>query len=217
MTRKRLAILISGRGSNMEALLQASQSPDYPAETILVASNRPEAPGLDKAKAYGVETAAIDHKPFGKNREAFERELDQLLRAWDIELIALAGFMRVLTPWFVNRWAGRMINIHPSLLPKYRGVDTHARALAERDLEHGCSVHWVTPGVDEGPVIGRALVEIRLDDTPDTLAARVLKAEHILYPLALGAAASGKPVEIGAAERWVDGVRIRLQVGPVST
>jgi phosphoribosylglycinamide formyltransferase-1 len=195
----------------MEALIEAARDPAYPASAVLVASNRPEAPGLARARAHGLEASAIDHTLYGKNREAFERDLDGVLRAWDIDFIALAGFMRVLTPFFVTRWAGRMVNIHPSLLPKYRGVDTHARALATGDAQHGCSVHWVTPGVDEGAVIGQAILDTLPGDTPDTLAARVLKAEHLLYPRALAAAITGRPMDLREPNHIVDGVRIRLR------
>lgn len=188
MTRLKLAILISGRGSNMDALLQAASDPAYPAEPVLVLSNRPDAAGLATARAAGIAASTIDHKIYGKDREAFERELDTALRTAGTEIIALAGFMRVLTPWFVTRWQGRMINIHPSLLPKYPGLDTHQRALDAGDAEAGCTVHWVTAGVDEGEIIAQARVPILPGDTADTLAARTLTAEHRLYPEALAAA-----------------------------
>ena len=188
MTRLRLAILISGRGTNMEALLDAADAPDYPAEPVLVLSNRPDAAGLETAASRGIATVAIDHKPFGKDREAFERAMHEHLEKAGVEIIALAGFMRVLTPWFVSRWSGRMINIHPSLLPKYPGLNTHARAIEARDAEGGCSVHWVSEGVDEGGVIAQARVPIRPGDTAEALASRVLVAEHHLYPQALALA-----------------------------
>jgi formyltetrahydrofolate-dependent phosphoribosylglycinamide formyltransferase len=191
VNRKRLGILISGRGSNMEALLKAAADPAWPAEAAVVISNKPGAGGLAVADSLGIKAFAVDHKPYGKDREAFERDLDQFLRREDVELIALAGFMRVLTPWFVNAWEGKLLNIHPSLLPKYPGVDTHERALAAGDAVHGCSVHFVTAGVDEGPVIGRAEVDVKPGDTADTLAARVLKAEHLLYPRCVAAVAAG--------------------------
>jgi formyltetrahydrofolate-dependent phosphoribosylglycinamide formyltransferase len=209
LNRKRLAVLISGRGSNMEALLQAAQDPDWPCEPVLVLSNRPDAGGLDRAHSFGVTAKAIDHKQFGKDRESFERAMDEALRTAGVELIALAGFMRVLTPWFVNQWAGRLINIHPSLLPKYPGVDTHQRCLDAGDLAHGCTVHQVTAGVDEGPVIGSAEVDVLPGDTPDTLAARVLKAEHILYPRCLAAVARRDGARV-RDDVSVDGVAIRL-------
>lgn len=209
MTPKRLGILISGRGSNMEALLRAALDPAWPCEPALVLSNRPDAGGLDKARSYGVHTAAIDHKNYGKDREAFERAVDAELRNAGVELVALAGFMRVLTPWFVNAWAGRLINIHPSLLPLYPGVDTHQRCLDAGDAVHGCTVHQVTAGVDEGPVIGSAEVDVMPGDTADTLAARVLKAEHQLYPRCLAAVARKGGTRV-REDLVSDGVRVRL-------
>ena len=188
MSRLNLAIMISGRGSNMEALLNAAQDEAYPAKPVLVLSNRPNAKGLETAAAHGIQTIAIDHKRFGKDREAFEQQVDAALRAANVDIIALAGFMRVLTPWFVERWAGRLINIHPSLLPKYKGLDTHARAIEAGDTEAGCSVHWVTAGVDEGDVILQAEVPILPGDTADSLAARILPKEHEVYPKALALA-----------------------------
>lgn len=188
MSRLRLAILISGRGTNMEALLDAAAAPDYPAAPLLVLSNRPDADGLETAASRGIATAAVDHKPFGKDREAFERAMQVELEQAGVEIIALAGFMRVLTPWFVSHWSGRMINIHPSLLPKYPGLDTHARAIEAGDAEGGCSVHWVSEGVDEGGVIAQARVPIQPGETADSLATRVLAAEHKLYPQALALA-----------------------------
>ena len=185
MRRLKLAILISGRGSNMEALVRAAKSPDYPAEPVLILSNRPDAAGLAFAEAAGIPALAIDHKAYGKDREAFERDLDAALRTAGVEIIALAGFMRVLTNWFVSRWEGRMVNIHPSLLPKYKGLDTHQRAIDAGDHEAGCTVHWVSAGVDEGEIIAQARVPILPGDTADTLAARTLPAEHKLYPEAL--------------------------------
>ncbi|MDJ0920690.1 MAG: phosphoribosylglycinamide formyltransferase [Henriciella sp.] len=188
MKKHRLAILISGRGSNMEAILSAATASDYPAEPKLVLSNRPDAAGLQIATKHRVQTACVDHKPFGSDREAFERQMDAILQEHQIEIIALAGFMRVLTPWFVRRWTGRMINIHPSLLPKYPGLNTHQRAIDAGDPEAGCSVHWVTEGVDEGAVIAQAKAPILPDDTVDSLAARILPLEHELYPRALAEA-----------------------------
>ncbi len=206
---KRLAILISGRGSNMEALLNAAEEPSYPARPVLVLANRPDAGGLDKARARSIEAVAVDHKAFGKDRESFERAMQAHLERANVDLIALAGFMRVLTPWFIDRWAGRLINIHPALLPKYPGVDTHNRCLAAGDLVHGCTVHQVTVGVDEGPAIGSAEIDVKPGDTEATLAARVLKAEHLLYPRCLAAVARGG----GTRKRediTVDGDAIRL-------
>jgi formyltetrahydrofolate-dependent phosphoribosylglycinamide formyltransferase len=187
-SRLRLAILISGRGSNMVSLLQAARDPAYPAEPVLVLSNRPDAAGLIRAQEAGIATLAIDHKTFRGNRESFDTALTTALEEARADIIALAGFMRVLTPGFVSRWAGRLINIHPSLLPKYPGLDTHQRALAAGDTEAGCTVHHVTAGVDEGPVIAQACVPIVFGDTPESLAARVLRAEHRLYPAALAMA-----------------------------
>jgi formyltetrahydrofolate-dependent phosphoribosylglycinamide formyltransferase len=185
MRRLNLAVLISGRGSNMEALLKAASDPEFPARPVLVLSNRPDASGLKIAEAAGVAAVAIDHKTYGKDREAFELHVDAMLRGAEVEVIALAGFMRVLTPWFVKRWEGRMINIHPSLLPKYKGLDTHQRAIDAGDTEAGCSVHWVSAGVDEGEIIAQARVPILAGDTAESLAARTLPAEHKLYPEAL--------------------------------
>ncbi|MEM7328463.1 MAG: phosphoribosylglycinamide formyltransferase [Pseudomonadota bacterium] len=189
MRRLRTAILISGRGSNMHAILNAARQQDYPAEPALVMSNRPKAAGLETAAAAGVSVAAIDHKPFGNDREGFEREMQAVLEAHRVEMIVLAGFMRILTPWFVGQWQNRMINIHPSLLPKYPGLDTHQRAIQAGDTEAGCSVHWVTEGVDAGAVIAQARVPIRPGDTVESLSERVLIEEHSLYPRAVAIAA----------------------------
>ena len=190
MTRKRVAVLISGRGSNLKALLDATQDA-Y--EIVLVISNVPDAGGLAYARDAGVEALTIDHKPFGKDREAFEREIDAALRARDIQLVALAGFMRVLTPFFVRAWEGRLVNIHPSLLPKYPGVKTHERALEAGDAEHGCTVHMVVEAVDSGAILGQARMPILPGDTPETLAARLLPLEHELYPRCLAALARQTP------------------------
>jgi phosphoribosylglycinamide formyltransferase-1 len=209
VTRTKLGILISGRGSNMEALLQAGAKDDCPYAPVLVLSNKPEAGGLEKARGYGIPTAAVDHRTYGKDRESFERAVDAELKAAGVELVALAGFMRVLTPWFVNAWAGRLINIHPSLLPKYPGVDTHKRCLDAGDTVHGCTVHQVTVGVDEGPQIGQAEIDILPGDTPDTLATRVLKAEHLLYPRCLAAVARKSGTRT-MDTFVVDGVEVRL-------
>ena len=185
----RVAILISGGGSNMAALVD-SMVGDHPARPVLVLSNRPGAGGLEKAAARGIPTAAVDHRAFA-SREAFEAALDAELRKAAPDLICLAGFMRVLTPGFVERWSGRMLNVHPSLLPKYPGLDTHARAIAAGDAEAGASIHEVTAVLDAGPVLGQARVPVLAGDTPDALAARVLRAEHVLYPLVLRRVASG--------------------------
>lgn len=189
MTPLRLAILISGRGTNMEAILRAAEADDYPARPILVLSNRPDAQGLETAANAGLSAVSVDHKAYGKDRESFERELQSVLIEHQIEMVVLAGFMRILTPWFVSQWTGRMINIHPSLLPKYPGLHTHQRALDAGDAEAGCSVHWVTEGVDEGGVIAQARVSVLANDTADTLADRVLGEEHKLYPKAVALAA----------------------------
>lgn len=209
MRPKRLGILISGRGSNMETLLQAAQQPDCPYEPVIVISNKPNAGGLARAASYAVPASAIDHRIYGPDRKIFERAVDAELRAAGVELVALAGFMRVLTPWFVNTWTGRLINIHPSLLPKYPGVDTHKRCLEAGDAVHGCTVHQVTAGVDEGPVIGQAEIDVVDGDTADTLAARVLKAEHILFPRCLAAVARGDSERLRDTVT-VDGVEIRI-------
>ncbi len=189
MTRKRTAILISGHGSNMRSLIEAASEPAYPAEIVLVLSNRPEAQGLAVAKERGIATAAVDHRIY-TGRENFEASLQVLLELHRVELICLAGFMRLLTPSFVRFWEGRMINIHPALLPAYRGLHTHERALADGAKIHGCTVHFVVPAMDEGPIIAQAPVAVLEDDTPETLARRVLAEEHRLYPAALAAVAS---------------------------
>lgn len=181
----RVAVLTSGVGSNMVALIEASRGTDPAYEVAVVISNAPDAPALGRAGALGVEAIALDHRPFGKDREAHERAIDADLRVRGVEVVALAGYMRILTPWLVGRWAGRMLNIHPSLLPKYPGLDTHARALAAGDPEAGCTVHLVTDGVDEGPILAQASVPVRPGDTPEALARRVLAEEHALYPRAL--------------------------------
>lgn len=187
----RVAVLISGGGSNMVALLR-SMAGDHPARPVLVLSNRPAAGGLEKAAALGVPTAVVDHRPFGEDRARFETALDAALAEAEPDILCLAGFMRVLTPGFVRRWQGRMLNIHPSLLPKYRGLQTHARALEAGDTEHGCTVHEVTAELDDGPILGQARLTILPDDTPETLAARVLTLEHQLYPLVLRRFAEGQ-------------------------
>ena len=182
MNRVRTAIFISGRGSNMEALLKAAAAPDYPAVIALVLSNNPDAPGLTIAEAAGIPTLAVDHRPFGKDRAAHEAAIEAALSERTIALIALAGYMRILTEAFTRSWSGRMINIHPSLLPLYPGLHTHARALAAGDREAGCTVHLVTAGVDEGPILGQRRVPILPGDSEETLAARILDQEHALYP-----------------------------------
>ncbi|PLL12977.1 phosphoribosylglycinamide formyltransferase [Tabrizicola sp. TH137] len=188
---KRVAILISGGGSNMLALLRDMASGDHPASPVLVASNDPAAAGLAKAADFGVPVAAVDHRPFGGDRAAFEAALLEPLLAVRPDILCLAGFMRVLTPGFVDRFAGRMLNIHPSLLPLYPGLHTHQRALEAGDAEAGCTVHEVTPVLDDGPILGQARVPVLPGDTADTLAARVLVQEHRLYPAVLRRFAAG--------------------------
>ena len=183
--RTRVAVLISGRGSNMTALVEAARDPDYPATVALVLSNNADAAGLRVAATARIPTVAIDHRPHGRDREAHERAIDAALREAGIELVCLAGYMRLLTPWLVGRWQGRMLNIHPSLLPAFPGLHTHERALAAGVRLHGCTVHLVTEAMDAGPILGQAAVAVRADDTADTLAARVLAQEHALYPAAL--------------------------------
>ena len=185
MARKRVAVLISGRGSNMAALIEAAKDSAYPAEIVLVVSNVPDAGGLRVAEAAGIVTEVVDHKPFGKDRAAFERALHAVLEKHDIEIVCLAGFMRILAADFVGKWQGRMINIHPALLPQFKGVDTHRRALEAKVKQHGATVHFVVPEMDSGPIILQDAVEVRPDDTEATLAARVLAVEHRIYPQAL--------------------------------
>ncbi len=184
MNRVRTAVLISGRGSNMMALVEAAKDPAYPAEIVCVVSNRADAAGLDFALANGIATKLIEHKAY-PSREAFEAALDAYLRSMKIGIIACAGFMRILTAGFIVGWEGRMINIHPSLLPAYKGLHTHERALADGAKTHGCTVHHVTAELDAGPIILQAEVPVLPGDTPETLSARVLKEEHRIYPEAL--------------------------------
>ncbi len=188
--RKRVAILISGRGSNMTSLIAAAERGDYPAEIALVLSNRPDAGGLATARGRGISTVALDHKQFA-SRETFEAAMQSALDSHRIEIVCLAGFMRLLTPTFVERWSGKLVNIHPALLPSYKGLHTHERALADGVKIHGCSVHFVAPEMDAGPIIAQAAVPVLDDDTPDTLATRVLAREHQIYPMALRLVASG--------------------------
>jgi phosphoribosylglycinamide formyltransferase 1 len=211
MTR-RIAILISGRGSNMVSLIEAARDPDFPGEIALVLANRPDAGGLERARQAGIEALAVDHKAYS-TRESFEGALDAALRERDIGFICLAGFMRVLTDWFVERWSGRMINIHPSLLPLFRGTHTHRRALEEGVLVHGCTVHFVVPELDAGPIVAQAAVPVIPGDTEDSLAARVLAQEHALYPQALRMICSGQARLDGGrvvfAEGWDSGRALR--------
>ena len=192
MTKTRVAILISGGGSNMVALVRAMRAdPDHPAEPVLVLANDPEAAGLRHAAALGVPTAAVDHRPFKGDRAAFEAEMAKPLEAAGTELICLAGFMRVLTPGFIEGWRGRMLNVHPSILPLFTGLRTHARALEAGMAVHGCTVHEVTPDLDAGPILGQAVIPVLDADTPETLAARLLPVEHRLYPAVLRRFAAG--------------------------
>lgn len=190
MTHKRVAIMISGGGSNMVALLD-SMTGEHPARPCLVLSNNADAGGLTKAAKRGVPTAVVDHRPFQGDRAAFEVEVNKALAGAEPDIICLAGFMRILTPKFMRDWQGRIINIHPSLLPKHRGLRTHERALAAGDTEHGCTVHEATGALDDGPILGQARLSILRDDTPAILAARVLELEHALYPAVLRRFAGG--------------------------
>jgi phosphoribosylglycinamide formyltransferase-1 len=191
--RRRTAILISGRGSNMEALIAAARDPAFPAQIDLVLSNRPNAAGLTAVRRAGIRAEVIDHRDFGDDRAAHEAAIDALLRAACIEVVCLAGYMRLLTPVLVNAWQGRMLNVHPSLLPSFPGLHTHARALEAGVKLHGCTVHLVTQAVDAGPILAQAAVPVLPGDTEDTLAARVLRREHAIYPAALAAFAAGLP------------------------
>ena len=188
--KKRVAILISGGGSNMVSLVESMQG-DHMARAVLVLSNVPQAAGLAKAKARGIATATVDHREFGTDRAAFEKALHTCLNAAAPDIICLAGFMRILTPEFIEKWDQKMLNIHPSLLPKYQGLRSHARAIAAGDAEAGCTVHEVTSELDNGPILGQVRVPILPDDTPESLAARVLVQEHQLYPAVLRRISAG--------------------------
>ena len=177
-----VGILISGRGSNMMALLRAAEAADFPAKIAVVLSNNPEAPGLSLARNAGIAAGAVDHRPFGRDRAAHEHAIDAALRHHGVQIICLAGYLRLLTPWLVHRWQGRMLNIHPSLLPAFPGLDTHRRALAAGATRHGCTVHLVTDGMDKGPILAQADVPVLPGDDEMALAARVLEKEHCLYP-----------------------------------
>ena len=193
MIKKRVGILISGRGSNMRALVEAARNPEYPAEIVCVVANKPDAGGLEYARTQGIKAHVVNHKDFTK-REEFDAALNDYLQSQKLDLVACAGFMRIMTPVLIAPWQGRMINIHPSLLPLYKGLHTHERALAAGDKEHGCSVHFVTLELDGGPIIAQARVPILRGDTPDMLADRVLVEEHKLYPMALAKVASAKNI-----------------------
>ena len=192
MAKLKTGVLISGRGSNLQALLDAAARPDYPAEIALVISNEADAFGLERARRAGVPTAVIDHRPFGKDRAAFEAKLIAALEEAGVRFVCLAGFMRLLTPGFTRHWHDRLINIHPSLLPAFKGLDTHERALAAGVRLHGCTVHFVRPEMDDGPIILQAAVPVLPADTPAALAARVLEQEHLIYPEALRLAGEGR-------------------------
>lgn len=203
MAKTKIAVLISGRGSNMQALIEAAKAPDYPAEIVLVLSNNPDAGGLAIAEEAGIETEVVDHRDYEK-RDDFEEALDQLLRMYGARFVCLAGFMRILTASFTERWRDLLINIHPSLLPSFKGLHTHERALETGVRVHGCTVHYVRPEMDAGPIIGQAAVPVLHGDTPETLGARVLAAEHQLFPQCVALACTGKA--------RVAGERVRLQV-----
>lgn len=204
MSRKRVAVLISGRGSNMAALIEAAKAKDYPAEIALVVSNRPDAGGLAIARAAGIATELVDHTTFGKDRAAFERALQAVLERHRIEIVCLAGFMRLLTPWFVEQWQGRMLNIHPALLPAFKGLDTHKRALEARAEVHGATVHFVVPEMDSGPIVVQGAVKVRAGDNEETLSKRVFSVEHRIYPLALRLVAEGR-VRVENGRCLIDG------------
>lgn len=205
MHRLRVAVLISGRGSNMAALIEAAKEASFPAEIVLVLSNRPDAGGLAIARAAGIATEVIDHKAYGKDRAAFDSAMQALLERYRTELICLAGFMRLLTDDFVNRWQGRMINIHPALLPAFKGLDTHKRAIEAGAKVHGATVHFVVPEMDAGPIILQGAVTVRPDDSEQALAMRVLtQVEHRIYPLALKLVAEGR-VRIVDGRCLIDG------------
>jgi formyltetrahydrofolate-dependent phosphoribosylglycinamide formyltransferase len=191
--KRRVGILISGRGSNMAALLHAARAPDYPAEVVLVVCNQPHAPGIALAAGAAVPVTVIDHRSFGKDRAAHEAAIDAALREAGVEVVCLAGYLRLLTPFLVTAWQGRMLNVHPSLLPAFPGLHTHARALQAGVKLHGCTVHLVTQTMDEGPILAQAAVPVLPGDTEASLAARVLAQEHRLYPAALAAFAAGRP------------------------
>jgi len=192
MSRKRVAVLISGRGSNMAALIEAAKDKTYPAEIVLVISNRPDAGGLLVARANGIATEVVDHTAYGKDRTAFERALQVVLERYRIDIVCLAGFMRLLTPDFVRQWQHRILNIHPALLPAFKGLDTHRRALEAGVKVHGATVHFVVPEMDSGPTIAQAAVSVRHGEMEEKLAARVLDVEHQIYPLALKLLAEGR-------------------------
>lgn len=207
MSRKRVAVLISGRGSNMAALIEAAKNKNYPAEIVLVLSNRPDAGGLDIAKANGIATEVVDHTKYGRDRTTFDAAVQTALVKHNIEIVCLAGFMRLLTAGFVDQWPERMINIHPALLPAFKGLDTHQRALDAGAEVHGATVHFVVPEMDAGPIIIQGAVAVRKDDTEQTLAKRVLAVEHRIYPLALKQLAGGR-ITVVDGRCLIDGVPV---------
>ncbi|MSO68627.1 MAG: phosphoribosylglycinamide formyltransferase [Pseudolabrys sp.] len=207
MSRKHVAVLISGRGSNMAALIEAAKDKNYPAEIVLVVSNRPDAGGLLVAQADGIATEVVDHLKFGKDRAAFERALQAALAKHRIDIVCLAGFMRLLTADFVNQWQNRLLNIHPALLPAFKGLDTHKRALEAGVKIHGATVHFVVAEMDSGPVIAQGAVSVRDDDTEAALSLRVLGVEHRIYPLALKLVAEGR-VRVMDGRCLIDGVPV---------
>jgi phosphoribosylglycinamide formyltransferase-1 len=204
MKKMRVAVLISGRGSNMMALINAAKKSSYPAEIALVLSNRPDAAGLQHAETAGVTTAIVDHAAHGSDRASFERAMQTILERHRIDLICLAGFMRLLTSWFVSRWEGRMLNIHPALLPAFKGLDTHRRALAAGVKIHGATVHFVSTEMDSGPVVMQGALAVPEQENAEALAARVLELEHHIYPLALGLVAAGR-VRVVNRRCFIDG------------
>jgi phosphoribosylglycinamide formyltransferase 1 len=207
MARKRVAILISGRGSNMAALIEAAKDKKYPAEIVLVISNRPDAGGLLVARNADIATEIVDHAKFGKDRTGFERALQALLEQHRIDLVCLAGFMRLLTADFLENWQLRILNIHPALLPAFKGLDTHRRVLAAHEKIHGATVHFVVPEMDSGPIIAQGAIAIRPTDTEETLPVRVLKVEHRIYPLALKLVAEGR-VRVENGRCLIDGIPV---------
>jgi phosphoribosylglycinamide formyltransferase-1 len=207
MSRKRVAVLISGRGSNMAVLIEAAKDKTYPAEIALVVSNRADAGGLNLARAAGIATEVVDHAAFGKDRAGFDRALQAVLEKHHIDLVCLAGFMRLLTPGFVGQWPERMLNIHPALLPAFKGLDTHKRALEAGAKIHGATVHFVVAELDAGPIVAQGAVAVRGDDSEATLASRVLAVEHSIYPLALKLVAEER-VRVVDGRCLIDGVPV---------
>ncbi len=215
MAKRRVAVLISGRGSNMSALVDAAKRPSYPAEIVLVLSNRPAAEGLSHAQAAGIATSVVDHVAYGSEREAFEHAIEEVLERHRVEIVCLAGFMRVLTPSCVKRWEGKMLNIHPALLPAFKGLDTHRRALAAGVKIHGATVHFVTADVDCGPIIAQGALAVQEQDTAETLAARVLAIEHRIYPMALAVVAGGRISEARGKISEVAGQSTNILISPL--